>query len=336
VRKEAFSVLFVYKLCDFWLTCLLVMIALQAGCNQEPPTGTVIGLNETIFSSTQVAITTASVPSSTGSTSAGSPGLSAGAKIGIVVGVIIALLIIIAVSFIWWKKRQRRAFVESRYDPRFGAPEITAPNAGAFVNPPHQIPPTTKTFVKYNPREYNDPEMSSPGEHEHKTGSPASTLEYSSKSGSQPSSPQYNGTSIPVHQAYIQKPKEALRASLSADISQPPNSAPIPTRTYSNAHAEATPPNSAPIRTRNFSTPAGVVRQNSQASSPPSTNTPPIPTYDPSTYVPRFESGIVEQQRQRLQQTRAHVPAPLRTIPGRSQAWNIESPNSVELWPGSM
>jgi hypothetical protein len=308
------------------------MVALEAGCNQEPPTGTVIGLNDTVFTSTLVGITTASAPGSTSGASAGSFELSMGAKVGIIIGGIIVILIIVAVSFIWWKKRQRRAFIESRYDPRFGAPEITAPNAGAFVNQSRQI--ITKTFVRYNPKEYNDPETSSSGEPEHKLNSPASTIDYSSKSGSQPSSPPYPGASIPVHQAYIQNPKQALRTSMSPEILPPPNSAPIRTRTYSNSAADSTPPNSAPIRTRNFSTPAGVVRHSSQGNSPASTPSSAMPPYDSSTYIPQVENGTMQSQQR--QQTRSNVPAPLRPTPGRSQAWNTESSNSVELWPGTM
>ena len=167
------------------------MVALQAGCKQEPGTGIVIGLNGTVFTSTQVAITTASAPSSTAGASAGSSGLSTGAKIGIIVAGIIILLIIIAVSIIWWKKRQRRTILESRYDPRFGAPEISAPTAGAFVNPTYQTSPTSKTFVRYNPREYHRAGNDVPWRTD-KPNSPAST-DYSSKSGSQPSSPPYTG-----------------------------------------------------------------------------------------------------------------------------------------------
>jgi hypothetical protein len=307
------------------------MVALEAGCNQQPTTGTVIGLNGTVFTSTQIAITTASAPSSTASASAGSSGLSTGAKIGIIVGALIVILIIIGVSIIWWKKKQRKAIIESRYDPRFGAPEITAPTAGAFVNPSYQISPTTRTFVRYNPREYNDPETSSPGEPEPKPNSPAST-EFSSRSSSQPSSPPYTGASLPVHQAYIQNPKQAIHGPLSSEIPSPPNSAPIRTRTFSSSASSPTPPNSAPIRNRNFSTPTGATSQTSQVSSSARSNSTGMPPYDPSTYVPRFESGLVQQ----LQQTRPNAPAPLRPTPGRSQAWNTESSHSVELWPGSM
>jgi hypothetical protein len=292
----------------------------------------VIGLSGTVFTPTQVAITTASVATSTAGASAGSFSLSMGAKIGIIVAGLIVLLIIIGVSIIWYKKRQRRTLLESRYDQRFGAPEISAPNAGAFVNPTYQTSPTSKTFVKYNLREFQEPETTSAGEL--KPSSPAST-DFSSKSGSQPSTPPYTGATLPVHQAYIQNPKQAVRASLSPETPPPPNSAPIRTRTYSstNSAAGVTPPNSAPIRTRNFSTPTAT--QTSQGSSSARSNSTGIAPYDPSTYVPRFESGLLQQQQ--LRQSPPHnVPAPLRPTPGRSQAWNTEPSSSVELWPGTM
>ncbi len=319
---------------NFLLTWLIVLVALQAGCTQQPPTGTVIGLNSTVFTSTEVAITTASAPSSTGNASSGKFDLSTNGKIGIIVGGLVFILITSAISFIWWKKRQRRAFMESRYDPRFGAPEITAPNVGAFVNPSHQISPTTKTFVRYSLREHGGPETSSSGEREHKPDSPDST-DFSSKSSSQPSSPPHTDASMPVHQAYIQNPKQTLRSSLSHNHPTPPNSAPIPTRTYSNSASGATPPNSAPIRTtRNFSTPTGAASYTNQEN--PSARPAPssIPTYDPSTYTPQFESGTAQAQQR--QQNHSRAPASVRPIPGRSQGWNNESSNSVELWPGSM
>jgi hypothetical protein len=325
---------------DFLLTLVLVIVALQAGCSQQPATGMVIGLNDTVFTTTQVAITTASAASSTTNGSGGSHSLSTGAKIGIIVAAIIILLIITGVSIIWYKKRQRKTIVESRYDPRFGAPEISAPTAGAFVNPICQTSPTSKTFVKYNPREFHEPKTTS--SEELRPNSPAST-DLSSKSGSQPSSPPYTGSTLPVHQAYIQNPRQALRGPLSPETPSPPNSAPIRARTYSstNSAAGATPPNSAPIRTRNFSTPTSIAGQSSQESSSAKSNPTGVTPYDPSTSVPRFESGLVQQQqqqqqRQQRQAPRPNVPAPLRPTPGRSQAWNTESSHSVELWPGTM
>ena len=323
---------------DFLLTLVLVIVALQAGCQQQPAAGMAIGINGTVFTTTQIAITTASAASSTTSGSGGSPSLSTGAKIGIIVAIIIILLIITGVSIIWYKKRQRKTVVESRYDPRFGAPEISAPTAGAFVNPICQTSPTSKTFVRYNPRELHEPKTKS--SEELRPSSPAST-DLSSKSGSQPSSPPYNGATLPVHQAYIQNPRQALRDPLSPETPSPPNSAPIRARTYfsTNSTAGATPPNSAPIRTRNFSTPTGIAGQSSQESSSARSNPTGVTPYDPSTYVPRFESGLVQQQqrqRQQQQAPRPNVPAPLRPMPGRSQAWNTESSHSVELWPGTM
>jgi hypothetical protein len=299
----------------------------------------VIGLSGSVFTSTQVAITTASAATSTTGASARSSGLSEGAIIGIIVVGIIVLLIITGVSIIWYKKRQRKTVLESRYDPRFGAPEISAPTAGAFVNPKYQTSPTSKTFVRYNPREFKGHERTSSGEL--KSNSPAST-DFSSKPGSRPSSPPYTGATLAVYQAYTQNSEQAIRGPSSPEIPPPPNSAPIRTRTYSstNSATGATPPNSASIRsTRNFSTPTGISSQttNSQGSSSTRSNSTGIPPYDPSnpsTYAPRFESELVQQQQR--QPSRSNVPASLRPTPGRSQEWKTESSDSVELWPGSM
>jgi hypothetical protein len=217
--------------------------------------GVVIGLNDTLFSSTQVAITTisATATATANANSSGPSSLGLGAKVGIVIGSLVALLILAGCSLVWWKKKQRKTFLESKYDPRFGTHEITAPNAVAFVNP-YQISRTSKTFVRYNPREFNDTE-NSPGKPK---SSPANTD--SSWSSGQPSNP-FNGGDMPVHQAYIPNPRQGL--------------------------ASPEPHFSAPNRVRSFSKPTNTYATSSQGNSSAKSSPTTIPPYNPSTYVPR-------------------------------------------------
>ncbi|TGO31025.1 hypothetical protein BPAE_0002g01180 [Botrytis paeoniae] len=116
------------------------LIALQAGCHQQPPDGTIIGLNASVFS--QYAITETSPGQSYNttvpSTTAARKGLSKHTIIGVSVGLGILLLITLFIIFTLWRNYISLKRGRDRHTPldeRYGALNITAPNEGAFGNP---------------------------------------------------------------------------------------------------------------------------------------------------------------------------------------------------------
>ncbi|KAF7955388.1 uncharacterized protein EAE97_000647 [Botrytis byssoidea] len=142
------------------------LIALQAGCHQQPPDGTIIGLNASVFS--QYAITETSPGQSYNttvpSTTASGKGLSKHTIIGVSVGLGIFLLITLFIIFTLWRnyislKRGRER--HTPLDERYGAFNITALNEGAFGNP--QTRSNTITLAAPPPpRKHNDTNMPPP------------------------------------------------------------------------------------------------------------------------------------------------------------------------------
>ncbi|KAJ8064547.1 hypothetical protein OCU04_006877 [Sclerotinia nivalis] len=116
------------------------LIALQAGCHQQPPDGTIIGLNDSVFSQHIITETSPgrSYNTTVSSTTASKKGLSKNTIIGVSVGLGILLLVTIFIIYILWRKYislKRRRNDHSSLDERYGALNITAPNEGAFGNP---------------------------------------------------------------------------------------------------------------------------------------------------------------------------------------------------------
>lgn len=224
-----------------------------------------------------------------------------GAKIGIIIGSIVVVLFLAGFTLVWWKKRQRKIALKSKYDARYGAPEISSPiaNQGAFINLPyHSTPSKINTFVRYSPKEFKDAE-DSPGKPI--SHSPANT-DFSTASSSQPSSP-FSVRAMPVHQAYI-----PTKSGLTSTEPLSPPTLPVP------GHNRKASKSTAPY------SPLG---QSTSAKSSP-TNRAPY-DYNPLKYVP--------SEKEPAYRTPA---AKLRPQPGRQQAWNVDSAQSVELWPGTM
>jgi hypothetical protein len=116
----------------------IVLIALQAGCEQRPVPGQVIGLEGNIFSKTIVNITAAPTPSTTSTPQ--KTGIQTGTLVGIAVGAVLVFVAVISIVVICFRKRQaaRRGLKElkSDYDTRYGANEISGPISGGFAEPP--------------------------------------------------------------------------------------------------------------------------------------------------------------------------------------------------------
>ncbi|RAL60153.1 hypothetical protein DID88_000778 [Monilinia fructigena] len=161
---------------EFYLSNFL--IALQAGCHQQPPGGTIIGLN-------------ASLQHTTAPSSSTSKGISKNTIIGISVSLTILLLITVFIIYILWRKstilKQRRARPSS-LDERYGALNITAPNEGAFGNPQTRF----KTIsLAAQPPARNINKTS--------TTQPFNLLRYASDDESMH---KHNTVILPAHQAY--------------------------------------------------------------------------------------------------------------------------------------
>ncbi|KAE8451889.1 hypothetical protein EG329_002730 [Mollisiaceae sp. DMI_Dod_QoI] len=195
----------------FYLSNFLV--ALDAGCLQQPANSTVVGLNTTLFSNTQVAIITP--VSSQAPTAKSHKSLSEGAIIGIVVGAVVLIIIFIAIGFICLKKRRNASRLQklrSPLDERFGAENITAPNKGAFSSP-QTSPSLHKDSIQMmqapKVRNFSFSRPSPPQRAGEWTGvsptaTPSTTFSSSPPGYDQSPSPPNSGrSSIPAHHAYI-------------------------------------------------------------------------------------------------------------------------------------
>ncbi|OTA90249.1 hypothetical protein M434DRAFT_398126 [Hypoxylon sp. CO27-5] len=113
------------------------LLALQAGCQQTPQPGTLLGISGKLFSETPIGITPPSADNSTGTDNSNSTGMATGTVVGIATGSSLLFLGSIGL-FVVHHRREKRAREQhngmcSEYDPRIGSSSITAPNRGAFT-----------------------------------------------------------------------------------------------------------------------------------------------------------------------------------------------------------
>lgn len=93
------------------LTPCQVVVALQAGCKQQPDAGLALGLDGDIFSATPVEITEPTPRVSVDSSWFDQGPLDINAKAGIAAGGLVFVISIIGFIIIWRGKRRRRAFL---------------------------------------------------------------------------------------------------------------------------------------------------------------------------------------------------------------------------------
>ncbi|GKT49160.1 uncharacterized protein ColSpa_09341 [Colletotrichum spaethianum] len=93
---------------DKCLSCVRAgdLIALEAGCQQRPAPGNLVGLNDTVF--TKGTITAIDPKDAAKSSKDDTPGLPTTAIAGIVIGAIVAFLFVAGCTFIQWRKRKAR------------------------------------------------------------------------------------------------------------------------------------------------------------------------------------------------------------------------------------
>ena len=154
-----------------------------------------IGLSSSVFTYDEITPTFPGDNPNTRSSN-GKKGLSRTAIIGISVGVC-GLLVIILVILYCCARRQRlqhmRKGLNSGFHERFGAPNITSPNSGAYGNP------------YANPAVASAPLQFVPGSHSRDVSHDQDYIEHKGGRSLQPQRPIISApqTQMPTHQAYI-------------------------------------------------------------------------------------------------------------------------------------
>lgn len=91
----------------------LVIITLQAGCEQQPAPGSTVALDGTVFSTQQVNATDPSSNAEVDPDWFDHGPLTLGAKVGIAVGGLALLLAVLGFCIVWNGKRRRKAFLRT-------------------------------------------------------------------------------------------------------------------------------------------------------------------------------------------------------------------------------
>lgn len=100
------------------------IVALDAGCKQQPPAGTLVGLNDTVFSKTRIG----AVDPATEAGENDQGAVPMGTIVGIAVGAVVVILAIAGVTFVCCRKRRNRRRLRlegdrsSRIRPQLGGP----------------------------------------------------------------------------------------------------------------------------------------------------------------------------------------------------------------------
>ena len=331
----------------------------------------VVGLNSTLFTKDEVAITFPqdSEPRKRHKS------LSTGAIVGVAVGCGILLLILLAIIFICFRKRRnanRLKQLQSPLHERFGAENITAPNSGAFSSP-QTSPPLKRESVQMTiapqVRNFSYSRQQPQASREWQGNSVGTSPAFSASPPSY--SPPISGTmrdSLPAHHAYI--PPEytpSSRHSTSPLFVPPPPPGPPPQpspqqapRPVPSTHPQRSPSQiMAGISNLPAAPHPSMARHERGASeSVPANMTPPPPPnrnmssasrlqtnlgarrgFAPSpvvTGVKPIESEDARKARERLYRqglggTRAHGPET--PVPERPSPES--DAGSEELWPGS-
>jgi hypothetical protein len=305
------------------------MRALSAGCEQPVPAGTLIGIQGSVFSAEPINITYPGYNQNTTTTIKPSShkGLPPGAIIGIAAGLGCLLIIAIATLFICYRKREKAKKMKGLkcpLDARFGATNITAPTDGAYGNP--YSGPSVTVAQTWNPRNFSRKELDVLGSGRSLPGDMKEAEGWADYNTSLSSPPQYSGTTIPAHQAYIPtngpvSPAGSTATSNTYISNQSGHSSPrdLPPAVYSPPF-RGTPANSPPFR-------ATPVNSPPFRSTP--VNSPPIRT-TPANSPPPFRAPSANSFRA----NKSHIPAalPLRGLtPTTSPAIRTTPVNSPPI-----
>ncbi|KAH8664185.1 hypothetical protein BX600DRAFT_512247 [Xylariales sp. PMI_506] len=188
------------------------LIALQAGCQQQPQPGDLLGLSGSVFTDSTITITTP--PTETPkATDAQSP-ITTGAIVGIAIG---AALLFLGGSalFIVYHRKQKKLYdhdVNSGYDSRGGSKSISPPIQGGFNASEGKQAYTLSDYELRAQQQYSNAEYYDKIEEEIMTRRPNYTFDPNNP-GSGPQG------ALPTHPAYI--PRAMSRNSNRSTTPQP-------------------------------------------------------------------------------------------------------------------
>jgi hypothetical protein len=314
------------------------MRALNAGCEQPEPAGTLVGIQGSVFSAEPINITYPGYNQNTTTTVKPSShkGLPQGAIIGIAVGLGFLLIIAIATLFVCYRKREKTKKMKglkSPLDARFGATNITAPTDGAYGNP-YSGPVTVSQT--WNPRNFSRKELDVLGSGRSLPGEMKEAEGWADYNDPLSSPPQYSGTTIPAHQAYIPtdgpvSPAGSAATSNTYLSNQSGQSSPndLPPAVYSPPF-RGTPANSPPFRTTPANSPPPFRAPSANSFRSKKSHVPtalplrgPTPTTSPP--IRAYETNINKSPPVRT--TPANSP-PFRTTPANSPPYRAASANN--------
>ncbi|KAI1776293.1 hypothetical protein F4818DRAFT_375886 [Hypoxylon cercidicola] len=193
------------------------LTALQAGCEQKPQAGNLIGLSGSLFTQFQVNITAAPQNQTASSNNTSNTTMTTGAIVGIVVG---ATLLLLGGLGLFWAYHRKQKYYGDRLDSAHGRKSITPPLVGGY---PHYYEGKNNSLPA-------DWELRAQQLHTNNAEYYEKT-EMSTQGGQQPGyayNPGYPGyqtaygphSTLPTHPAYM--PQVASRSNSRNDTPSPP------------------------------------------------------------------------------------------------------------------
>ena len=148
-----------------WTDACLDLVALDAGCSQQPVTGHVLGLNGSVFSPSTIGIVDPALVTPTATPNSSSTGLPSNIIAAIISVVVIVLLIAAAFVFICMKKRQNRR-KRASYAAKFkgwggGSSHSQMPQSPLSFQCQTRMDPTSPKFFQDDDSNKEDPSHTS-------------------------------------------------------------------------------------------------------------------------------------------------------------------------------
>lgn len=206
----------------------------------------------------------------------------------------------------------RSRSVETRYDPRFGAAEISAPAKGAYSSPtgkppnsvvqPRHIPtPLKPVSVKASPTFSN-------------TNTVVGSAQPNSPFGSSSTT---SNSSMPVHEAYIPSTRFSMQTvTMTSPVHSPPSSPPLPTPRSTASHHSHEGPRRGSSSAQNSLLPVHLEMDHERVGGPRGT------IHNTMNSAPKNSLGGLDMRKL--------------SVPEKDEdsSWTPKSERSVEQWPG--
>ncbi|KAJ5043042.1 uncharacterized protein L3040_004430 [Drepanopeziza brunnea f. sp. 'multigermtubi'] len=275
------------------------LTALRAGCTQRPGKGLVVGLNSTLFTKYEVAITFPHNPSAAAREKR--KGLSTESIVGMAVSCGVLLLILVAIAIICIRKRRNTRRLNRFQRPlheRFGAENITAPNRGAFSSTQNSPPLKEEVQMSRAPKVRNISLSRQLPQRAGEWQGIQPSWEINSPNPPSYSPPRRDGDSLPAHHAYIPPEYTPPSRNSTSPLYFPP---------------PASPPQQSPqplpaSHPQRMSLPATESQQKDSLPVAPSTSLSRGPSID-SRIVPNRQEASMDTRR--LSNTPPSLPGPL-------------------------